>query len=228
MRLFSRVLTGESWGENEGWEQSGNWILQAFVFNGLEWRRGWDSHHPTLLQTQDLADFGFLQIRQNRTKAWVDARIAHAERSPEASADHHVGAAGPRGRGFTTISTSRARSTEESHEAVERGPGQPALNEPTPLGRAPKRYAGGEAIGIVRLLVGCRLLQPDRRVVPPRERANGRCAILAPGDRGSGCFPPHRAQRGECHIVDRSTHHAPELVVACCTRSCMPASRASL
>jgi hypothetical protein len=31
-----------------------------------------------LLQTQDLADFGFLQIRQNRTNAWVDARIAHA------------------------------------------------------------------------------------------------------------------------------------------------------
>ena len=35
------------------------------------------SHHPTLLQTLDLADFGFLQIRQNRTKALVDARNAH-------------------------------------------------------------------------------------------------------------------------------------------------------
>ena len=44
----------------------------------MNWRRGWDSHHPTLLKTKDLADFRFLQIREKRSKALVDTRIAHA------------------------------------------------------------------------------------------------------------------------------------------------------
>ena len=45
---------------------------------GVIWRRGWDSDCVQLLKTKNLRAFRFLPIRQNRSKAEMDARIAHA------------------------------------------------------------------------------------------------------------------------------------------------------
>jgi hypothetical protein len=56
----------------------------------LGWRRGWDSHHCWLLQTQSLTDSRFLTIRSIRTKALVETRIEHAElRQPLEDGVHH-------------------------------------------------------------------------------------------------------------------------------------------
>ena len=62
---------------NEGHAGLNSWI-QTVDFKRLIWRRGWDSDCVHPFKTKAFRDYFFLQILQNRSKAWVDARIAHA------------------------------------------------------------------------------------------------------------------------------------------------------